>query len=86
MRADLKRSKIVPDRGGDLENFSQPGLGGVVYTFDFVHPRQRAAYRIRVYAMSARGRLLFLVASGHRARIEAKDRVLREVARSITWR
>ena len=86
LKAELKGSKISPDRGGDIENFSEPGLGGVIYTFDFLHPRQKVPYRIRVFAMSAKGKLLFLIANGHRAKIETRDRVLREIARSIAWR
>ncbi len=86
LKAELKGSNIVPDRGGGIENFSEPGLGGAIYTFDFAHPRQKVPYRIRVFAMSAKGKLLFLIANGHRAKVEARDRVLREVARSFHWK
>lgn len=86
LKAGLKGSKILPDRGGDIESFSEPGLGGVIYTFDFAHPRQKVPYRIRVFAMSAKGKLLLLIANGHRAKVESRDRLLREVARSFNWR
>jgi hypothetical protein len=86
LKADLRTSKITADRGGDLENFPAPGIGGVIYTFDFTHPRQKVAFRIRVFAMSSKGRTILLTANGHRLKVESRDRLLREVARSFAWR
>ena len=86
VKANLKESGVEIDRGGDLENFSMPGLGGVIYTFDFVHPKHKVPYRIRVFAMTPKGRVMLLIASGHRQRVEQRDKPLREIARSLDWK
>ncbi|MEZ5355215.1 MAG: hypothetical protein R2762_21490 [Bryobacteraceae bacterium] len=86
VREDLKGSRIAVERDGDLEGFSEAGRPGVIYTFDFVHPTDKKEYRIRIFAMQHNGKTLLLIAKGQRAKVEARDKVLREVARSIEWK
>ncbi|MBM3735764.1 MAG: hypothetical protein FJW39_08250 [Acidobacteria bacterium] len=86
LKADFKASKIEIDRGGDLESITSPGLAGVVYTFDYTHPRHQAPYRMRVFAMTPGGKLLMLIASGQRAKLDSRDKPLREVAKSLAWK
>jgi hypothetical protein len=86
LKADFKAANIAIDRGGDLENFTVPGSGGVIYTFDFTHPKHKVPYRMRVFAMTPKGRVMLLIASGHRQKLEQRDKLLREVARSLDWK
>ena len=86
IRADLKGAKIEIDRGGDLENFSAPGRPGIVYTFDFAHPKLQTPHRVRIFAMTPKGSLIVLQATGLRQKLEQRDRLLREVARSLDWK
>jgi hypothetical protein len=86
IRDGFKRSGIEVAREGDLEGFSTPGRPGVIYTFDFVHPADKKEYRIRIYAMQHNGKTLLFIAKGQRSRLEARDKVLRDLARSLEWK
>lgn len=85
VREQLKAGNVAVDRGGDLEQFSSPGRGGVIYTFDFLHGPSRVQHRIRVYAMQNRGRSLLVIAQGLRDKLAAREVVLRAIARSVEW-
>ena len=85
LRQGFRKSSIKIDREGDLEVFSSPGKPGVIYTFDFVHPKRNIACRIRVFSVTAKGKPILLVATGEREKLAQRDRLLREVARSFEW-
>lgn len=85
LRDRLKATRAEVERGGDLEAFSAPGRPGVIYTFDFMHPERKLAYRIRVFAIQHKGKPLLLIATGHREKVAARDNALRMIARSIEW-
>jgi hypothetical protein len=89
VRARFRAGKIAVEREGDVQRFALPrkgeGISGVVYTFDFVHPERKAPYRLRVFAMTTRGRQLLLIAQGVREKVEGRDRMLREIAASLYW-
>jgi hypothetical protein len=75
-------------QGVRLEQDSRPelfGRNGSIYTFDFVHPARKAAFRIRVFAMRVKGRVIALIASGLRDRVASRDKALREVAASLDY-
>jgi hypothetical protein len=55
IRSNFKEAGIEVERGGDLEGFSTPGHPGVIYTFDFEHPKDGKQYRMRIYAMQHNG-------------------------------
>lgn len=89
VRARFRASKIAVEREGDIERFALPrksdGISGVIYTFDFIHPERKAAYRLRAFAMTTRGRQLILIAQGLRDKIASRDRALRDIAASLYW-
>ncbi|MEZ5403520.1 MAG: hypothetical protein R2729_27825 [Bryobacteraceae bacterium] len=86
LRENLKASNVEVERGGDLEGFSSPGRPGVIYTFDFTNPADKKDYRIRVFAMQRNGKTLLLIAKGRRDRVEARDKLLREMAMTLEWK
>lgn len=89
IRARFRNSRIAVEREGDIERFALPrkneGISGVIYTFDFIHPERKAAYRLRAFAMTTRGRQLILIAQGLRDKVASRDRALREIAASLYW-
>jgi hypothetical protein len=80
--------ETLVSQGVKLEQDPRPegfGRRGSIYTFDFVHPARKAAFRIRVFSMQSKGRTIALIASGLRDRVASRDKALRDMAASLDY-
>jgi hypothetical protein len=65
------------------EQFKMKNAPATIHTFDFEHPERKVAYRIRVVSMVVKGRRLTVMATGHRDKLAARDKVFQDIARSV---
>jgi hypothetical protein len=72
-------------RDGERELLSLPGKPGLAYTWEFEHPKLKVPYRVKLFAMSRKNRLIGLTCTGRQERVAARDSELRAVAYSMDY-
>ena len=80
LRSSIEGSGITLD--DKQETFTKYG---VIYIFDFLHPRTKAPLRVVSFVITAKGRSIVLFARGDRAKIQARDKTLREIAATLDY-
>ena len=83
-RANLKSSGIAGE-GVAAPFQAAPGKTGVVFTLDFRHPRRNTDIRLRVWALTVKGKQITLVATGRRMLVQSRDAMLVGIAKSLDF-
>ena len=68
------------EKSEEKGSFDAQGRPGIHFTWDFKNPSDNVIYRVRLYAVRTRGDVVTLLARGHRARMEAREKALVQLA------
>ncbi len=83
IRAGILEDGIGLEQAEEKGTFIVPGGLGVTYTWEFRNPRNNIMYRMRLYAVKTKGHVVTLLAQGERGKMDARDKLLQQVATTL---
>ena len=83
IRQGLANTGLGLEKSEEKGSFSAQGRQAVHFTWEFKNPSDNVIYRVRLYAVKTGGDVVTLLARGQRARMEARDKALLELATTL---
>jgi hypothetical protein len=84
-RRDISSPNVRFTRDGDRELLSLPGKPGLAYTWEFEHPRLKVPYRVKLFVLTRKTKLIGMTCTGSLGRLVARDAELRAIAHSTDY-